>query len=120
VSSKAGVVFLATADGEGRPDFVVSRAGLPDSLRVTSEAELAFPRLDGPACSQPRQRARQPGGRAAFSSTSSALGAAPSTADRQSPGTDPLLALRRRAARSVRVLAERYLPQAALRYIHLH
>jgi len=38
--------FLATADGEGRPDCSF-KGGAPGFVRVTGEAELAFPSYDG-------------------------------------------------------------------------
>ena len=38
--------FLATADGEGRPDCSY-KGGAPGFVRVTGEAELAFPSYDG-------------------------------------------------------------------------
>ena len=38
--------FLATADGEGRPDCSF-KGGTPGFVRVTGEAELAFPSYDG-------------------------------------------------------------------------
>ena len=38
--------FLATADGEGRPDCSF-KGGMPGFVRVTGPAELAFPDYDG-------------------------------------------------------------------------
>jgi hypothetical protein len=38
--------FLATADGEGRPDCSY-KGGAPGFVRVTGKAELAFPSYDG-------------------------------------------------------------------------
>jgi predicted pyridoxine 5'-phosphate oxidase superfamily flavin-nucleotide-binding protein len=38
--------FLATADGEGRPDCSF-KGGAPGFVRMTGEAELAFPSYDG-------------------------------------------------------------------------
>ena len=38
--------FLATADGEGRPDCSF-KGGAPGFVRVTGESELAFPDFDG-------------------------------------------------------------------------
>ena len=38
--------FLATADGEGRPDCSF-KGGAPGFVRVTGEAELSFPSYDG-------------------------------------------------------------------------
>ncbi|TMH78215.1 MAG: pyridoxamine 5'-phosphate oxidase family protein, partial [Betaproteobacteria bacterium] len=38
--------FLATADGDGRPDCSY-KGGAPGFVRVTGEAELAFPSYDG-------------------------------------------------------------------------
>jgi uncharacterized protein len=38
--------FLATADGEGRPDCSF-KGGAPGFVRVSGEAELAFPSYDG-------------------------------------------------------------------------
>src|SRR5256714_10441359 len=38
--------FLRTADGEGRPDCSF-RGGAPGFVRVTGDAELAFPSCDG-------------------------------------------------------------------------
>lgn len=42
----AGFFFLATADGEGRPDCSF-KGGLPGFVRVTGPSELAFPDYDG-------------------------------------------------------------------------
>jgi len=38
--------FLATADGEGRPDCSF-KGGAPGFVRVTGDAELVFPSYDG-------------------------------------------------------------------------
>jgi predicted pyridoxine 5'-phosphate oxidase superfamily flavin-nucleotide-binding protein len=38
--------FLATADGEGRPDCSY-KGGMPGFVRVTGPSELAFPDYDG-------------------------------------------------------------------------
>ena len=45
IESRA-LFFLATADGEGRPDCSF-KGGAPGFVRVTGEAELAFPSYDG-------------------------------------------------------------------------
>jgi len=45
IESRA-LFFLATADGEGRPDCSY-KGGAPGFVRVTGEAELAFPSYDG-------------------------------------------------------------------------
>jgi predicted pyridoxine 5'-phosphate oxidase superfamily flavin-nucleotide-binding protein len=45
IGSRA-LFFLATADGEGRPDCSF-KGGTPGFVRVTGEAELAFPSYDG-------------------------------------------------------------------------
>jgi predicted pyridoxine 5'-phosphate oxidase superfamily flavin-nucleotide-binding protein len=45
IESRA-LFFLATADAEGRPDCSF-KGGAPGFLRVTGEAELAFPSYDG-------------------------------------------------------------------------
>src|SRR3989475_5180246 len=45
IESRA-LFFLATADGEGRPDCSF-KGGTPGFVRVTGEAELAFPSYDG-------------------------------------------------------------------------
>jgi len=45
IESRA-LFFLATADGEGRPDCSF-KGGSPGFVRVTGEAELAFPSYDG-------------------------------------------------------------------------
>jgi hypothetical protein len=42
----AAYFFLATADAEGRPDCSF-KGGLPGFVRVTGDAELAFPDYDG-------------------------------------------------------------------------
>lgn len=42
----AGFFFLATADGEGRPDCSF-KGGMPGFVRVTGSGELAFPDYDG-------------------------------------------------------------------------
>jgi predicted pyridoxine 5'-phosphate oxidase superfamily flavin-nucleotide-binding protein len=42
----AQMFFLATADGEGKPD-VSYKGGLPGFVRVVSEDTLAFPHYDG-------------------------------------------------------------------------
>jgi uncharacterized protein len=42
----ASFFFLATADGEGRPDCSF-KGGLPGFVRVTGPSELAFPDYDG-------------------------------------------------------------------------
>src|SRR6266568_1384423 len=43
---RAPYFFLATADGEGRPDCSF-KGGMPGFVRVTGAAELAFPDYDG-------------------------------------------------------------------------
>ena len=45
IESRA-LFFFATADGEGRPDCSY-KGGAPGFVRVTGEAELAFPSYDG-------------------------------------------------------------------------
>ncbi len=42
----SGFFFLATADGEGRPDCSF-KGGMPGFVRVTGASELAFPDYDG-------------------------------------------------------------------------
>ena len=115
IESRA-LFFLATADGEGRPDCSF-KGGTPGFVRVTGEAELAFPSYDGngmfrspgnvlvnPAVALlfidfERPRRLRVNGRASVA------------------GNDPLLASFAGAQLVVRVRAERIFPNCP-RYIH--
>ncbi len=115
IESRA-LFFLATADGEGRPDCSF-KGGAPGFVRVTGDAELAFPSYDGngmfrslgnvlvnPAVALlfidfERPRRLRVNGRASVASD------------------DPLLASFAGAQLVVRVRAERIFPNCP-RYIH--
>jgi len=115
IESRA-LFFLATADGEGRPDCSF-KGGAPGFVRITCESELAFPSYDGngmfrslgnvlvnPAVALlfidfERPRRLRVNGRASVASD------------------DPLLASFAGAQLVVRVRAERIFPNCP-RYIH--
>jgi predicted pyridoxine 5'-phosphate oxidase superfamily flavin-nucleotide-binding protein len=108
--------FLATADGEGRPDCSY-KGGAPGFVRVTGESELAFPSYDGngmfrslgnllvnPAVALLFIDFEKPRRLRIIGSASAA-------------GDDPLLASFAGAQLIVRVRAERIFPNCP-RYIH--